>query len=307
MQMENPTALTQDELRKRFSDLLAEIGTLESAIGSTYKVAGGWLNSQDFSEVDATGSDIHGFLESTANFANAVQRDAADLRNLLVRPSDHQAIIHSLSQEQESLAQGADTTVKALNELASAESRREHIFRQDLADATVKFLDALHGYVDRAAKKAVELLEGWDRVKHQADSRDFYNALKVTFDTIAEVVTRDSTACNVVSTDAGLTMGATKELLQTHGWRQGQSNDLLMAAMRQERLLRHFPDEARVGLTFDAGLQLIIKKVLETFGTGGPLQKLTQAILDHMDKLDDQGFEFPVRIGELASASDERY
>ncbi len=306
--MDNPTSqLTQDELRRRYGGTLTEIGTLESAVGSTYKVAAGWLNSQDFSEVDPSGSDLHRFMESAANFANEVQRDAADMRNLLVRPHDHQARIASMSHEVELLAQGENTTLKALNELVSAEVRRERIFRQDLVDATIRFLDALNGYVERAAKKAAELLEGWDRVKGYADSKAFYDNLRMTFDTIAALATHGNGACNVVSSDAKVTMILTKDLLQTHGWRQGQSNDLLMAAMQQERLLKHFPVEARKGLTFDAALQLIEKKVLETFGDGGPLQKLAQKIHAHMDWLDDQGFEFPVRTVELASAADEQF
>ncbi len=306
--MDNGTSqMSQDDLRKTYGGMLTEIGALESAVGSTYKVAAGWLNSQDFAEVDTSTADLEQFLNSAIHFVSEVQRDVGDLQNLLAKPRDHQETIESISRALERLAESQGTTLKALNQLANAESRRELVFRQDVADATVRFLDAVKGYVDRAARIAVELLEGWDRVESQANSRAVvYAALETVLDTITALVAHGNAACNVVSTDANPALISTKNLLQAHGWRHGQSNDLLATAMQQERLFKHFDGEARKGLSFEAGLQQIDTKAFETFGEGGPLHKLCQRIRAQMDWLDDLGFQFPVRIGELAPA-DERF
>ena len=300
--MDNVTSqLTHDELRKIYGDLLIEIGTLESAIGSTYKVAAGWLNSQDFLEVDTDTADLQQFLNSAISFANEVHRDVADLRNLLTTPRDHGHRIDGIGRELDRLAETHGTPVKTLCGQNSAESRRELIFRQDLADATIRFLDAVKGYVDRAAKKASGLLEGWDRVEEQANFRAAHDALQVTHDAVTSLIARGGAPFSVVSTDANPVLASTRQRLQAHGWRHGQNNDLLTHALQQDRLIKHFSAEARRGLTLDAGLQHIDKTVSETFGDGGPLHRLSRRIRARMEWLDDLGFQFPVRIGELTA------
>jgi hypothetical protein len=300
--MDNGTSqLTHDELRKIYGDLLLEIGTLESATGSTYKVAAGWLNSQDFLEVDTHAGNLEQFLNSAINFVNEVHRDVADLRNLLTTPRDHGDRLESIGRELDQLAESHGTPLKTLCGQAGAEARRELIFRQDLADATIRFLDAVKGYADRAATKASGLLEGWDRVEVQANFRAAYDALQVTHDAITSLVARGSAPYSVVSTDANPALTSTRQRLQAQGWRHGQNNDLLTHALQQDRLVKHFPAEARRGLTFEAGLQHIDKTVSETFGEGGSLDRLSRRIRARMDWLDDLGIQFPVRIDELAS------
>jgi hypothetical protein len=300
--MDNGTSqLTQDDLRKTCGNLLIEIGTLESAIGSTYKVAAGWLNSQDFPEVETSTADLQQFLNSAISFANDVHRDVADLRNLLISPCDHGDRVDNMGRELDQLAQSHGTPLRTLCGQASAEVRRELIFRQDLADATVRFLDAIKGYVDRATTKASELLAGWDKVEGQANFRGAYDALQVTHDAVTSLVARGNAPFSVVSTDANRALKSTRQRLQAHGWHQGQNNDLLTHALQQDRLVRHFSAESRRGLTFEAGLQHIDKTVSETFGESGPLHKLSRRIRARMDWLDDLGVQFPVRIDELAA------